>query len=188
MNFFTKTQKTIIIVTAAVSGLFILAVIFFYLPIKDQLRTVKQSLLQIENEISQIEKLTDKDSRLDIGIEGLQQKLFLLRDKFPEKENQTIKNISDLARRMDISVNSIAPRAKTVYLNEKLVNMDNKKVYNILVTLSMRCSYQSLVNYLEHLRKNMATAVSVESLMIKDDLNDTKKLSVNLDLNVYLLL
>lgn len=185
----SKSQIKIIIVAFIVVSVFLLFVLLVYRPAKDKVKLIKAELSSLNSQIVYIEGLIGKDKPLHVGIELLQEKLQELEYKFPQKEEETLKQLSDLARKLNIEVITTSPQPKKDFLDEnnKMKKIEGKVFRTVVVGLKIQCFYKDLVKYVESLKKDISTFVSIEKLKIDKSASGGSKLGVTLQINLYIL-
>jgi len=185
-----KSQKKIVIAALAVLVTFLLFLLFVYLPSKNTVKVIKRELIDTERQIKEIEgRLSGKDKLSYINIESLKTKSSQLTNKFPSKEEESIKMLYEFARKLNIEIVSIKPQPKAVFSIEdnKEINSDGKTLQAAYVFLQMKCLYKDLVAYLEAIEKNLPAFMSVEKIRISKDNFEVLRLNIELYLNLYLL-
>ncbi|MFC1703885.1 type 4a pilus biogenesis protein PilO [Candidatus Omnitrophota bacterium] len=185
----TKSQKKVFTVAAVLIVVFMLFVIFMYLPYVQSVKRSKAQLVTLEGLISKIEQLGGKNIPLHVGIEAFQQKLQELDSKFPDKEEESLTNISRFARESNIEIASLKPQPKSVVLDESRqeVQLGGKVFRKVAVMLQLKCSYKNLVQFIEKLEQGLPALVSIERIDITKSSSGDTPLEVSLDLIVYLL-
>jgi len=163
--------------------------VFVYLPSQRQVTSLKKELEYFNSQISSINSIIDKKKSFQENIFSLQERLKEL-DRFPHKEEQTLKIISDIAKESKIDIKNLAPRQKQefIYAEDLKLSIDGKGVIVMPVLLSLRCAYNDLIVFLTKLNKDLPAFISVESLEIERSDRSGQKLAAILELNIYLLL
>lgn len=185
----TGNQKKIVIVSLSVLFIFLLFWVFLFLPASKQITTLKNELNSTGKQIQGIEILLAGSQSRDEAIRLLKQKQQYLSNKFPQKEEESLRLIPEIARKMNIIVISVQPGSKTELLNEagKQIVIENKAVNYLLITLEVNCYFKDLVKYLLELKATLPAFTSVNSLEIKKEDPLTGKIRANIELNLYLL-
>jgi hypothetical protein len=187
MNPFHK--KMLIIIAAATAAL-VVFMLFVYVPGKNTIARMKAELRETEDKIRDIETLFGKSKTIAETFELLDKRRQELDAKFPQKEEETLRIITDYARKMNIEVTSIKPQAKTAVACDdgRIVSVDGRTCQKTFVTIEMKCLYQDLVRYCEVWRRDSPAFVSVEGLKIARARSDKPGLlDVTLELNLYML-
>lgn len=185
-----KSQKKIVIAALVVLATFLCFLVFVYLPSKNTVKTIKKELASIERQIREIEgRINGKDKLSYVNIEALKNKASRLTNKFPSKEEESIKMLYDFARKSNIEIISLKPQPKTAFFSadNKEVRSDGKVLQTSYVFLQMKCLYKDLADYLTNLQKDLPAFMSVEKISISKDNYEVLRLNVELYLNLYLL-
>jgi hypothetical protein len=189
MRRITIAQKNILIV--AISGLvaFILALVFIYLPAKNEIELLKLDLIETENQITQIESIGDKTKSIEERLASIKGKYEKLNIKFSEKEEEPLRLLSELARALKLEVVSTIPRPKEIFIdgNGAKVVAEGKELKKVLVSLSVKGKYKALVDYLHSLNETLPAYFTVEKLIINKKDQQTGNLDITIVLNLYLL-
>jgi hypothetical protein len=185
----TDNQKKIIIISLSVLFIFLLFWVFLFFPASKQITTLKKELSSTVKQIQGIEILLAGSQSRDEAIRLLKQKQQYLSNKFPQKEEESLRLIPEIARKMNINVISVQPGSKTELLNEagKQIVIENKAVNYLLITLEVNCYFKDLVKYLLELKATLPAFTSVNSLEIKKEDALTGKIRANIEFNLYLL-
>jgi hypothetical protein len=185
----TDQQKKIAIISLSAALIFLFFLIFLYLPASGKILGLKKELGQTQQQIRGIEMLLSGAQSRDEAIRILKQKQQYLSNKFPQKEEESLRLIPELARKMNIEVVSMQPQIRSEFLDTsgKQCNLDNRIVHYLPVTLELTCFYKDLVKYLLELDLGLPAFTSIESLNIKKEGALTGKIRTTVDLNLYLL-
>ncbi len=162
-------------------------IFFIYLPSSNRVAQIKKELSTVESQISEIEATISQSKSMDEGISLLRERFRELNNKFPPKEQEAIKAISGLARKLNIEIISIRPQPKKDFFDENNnnVEIDGKTCQSIFVSIEMSCFYKDLVRYIHSLKEDLPAFVSIQNLLVNK--SGTSKLNVILDINLYLL-
>lgn len=183
------TQKKIIFIFAIVISAFLLFYFFVYSPAKNKVASLKQELSGVQGQIKAIEAITREAKTMEAGIALLETKYQQLSAKFPLKEEEVIKILSDLAPASNIEIISIRPESKTLFLdagNQK-IEIDGKSCQKVFVSIELRGIYHDLVKYLDSVKESMPAFINIEGVKISKDSAATVKLNINLGVSFYLL-
>lgn len=187
---FSPSQKKITIIGLAILLAFLVFWLFIYLPSKNTVKRIKSELISADNEIGEIEAAISEAKTADEGIRLLKQRYQELNNKFPPGEEDSLRMLSDFAKKLNIEITSIKPGgSKRPFLDEdnKNVEIEGKTCQIVSVSIEMSCLYKDLVEYLQTLKESLPAFMSIEKLKISKDKLLTKKLNITLDLNLYLL-
>ncbi|MDD5128524.1 MAG: hypothetical protein PHO40_02595 [Candidatus Omnitrophica bacterium] len=194
MNFsrisITKNQKKIISVSAAGVFIFLLAWVFFYLPGSKEANRLKDELALTQQQIQGIESLLSGSQNRDEAIRILKSKQQYLSNKFPSQEEDSIKLIPEIARKMNIEVVSLQPGSRSEFIDEngKPVVIDGKVASFLPITMEVVCFYKDMVGYLLELKNVLPAFISVQNLNAKKDNQSTGKIRSTIGFNLYLLI
>ncbi len=112
-----------------------------------------------------------------------------LSNKFPPKEEESLKLITDIARKMNINVISLQPGSKAELLDAagKQIFIENMGADYLPIMVELSCYFKDLVKYVVELRAALPAFTSINSLEIKKEGQLTGKIRVNIEFNLYLL-
>lgn len=186
----TQDQKKVIIISAIVVFVFLLFFFIFYLPASKKISNLKIELNSTQSQIQGIEMLLSGSGSRDEAIRLLKEKQGYLINKFPQKEEESLRLIPEYARKMNIEVISLQPGLKTEFLDEadKKVIIEGKVASYLPITIEVSCFYKDLVKYLLELKSKLPAFVSVISLNVKKDRVSIGKVRAIIELNLYLLI
>ncbi len=192
MNFemkdITASQKKIIIISAISIVALLIFWISVYMPSRNNAIKTKSELSNVEAQIQEIEAIIGKDKTINEGMIYLRERYEYLNNKFPEKEEESLRMLSNFAREMNVEILSIKPQQKRTFLdeNKKEVKIEGKACQRVFVRVEMRCACRNLIGFIETLRESLPTFISIESLSINKDKRDLS-LKTTLGLNLHLL-
>jgi len=193
MNLFkidiTPDQKKIIIISFAVLCVFLLLGVFLYLPSLRQIKNLKNEFVSTQQQIQAIEALLAGQQGRDEALRLLKQKQQYLSSGFPQKEEESLRFIPEIARKMNIQVISLNPGSKTEFLDEsgRQTVIEGKLVKYLPITMEASCYYKDLVKYLLDLKSNLPAFINVISLNVQKESQLTGKVRASLEFNLYLL-
>lgn len=186
----SPSQKKIIIISLIIISVFLIFWLFIYLPSKNTVQRYKSELISIENQIKEIEVLIGEAKSIDEGIRLLKARSQELNNRFPPGEEDSLKILSNIAKKMNIELISIRPQSKKEFVDadNRKVEIEGKTCSTILVSIEMKCYYKDLVKYVQILKESADFAfITFEKLQISKDKSGTPKLNITLDFNLYLL-
>jgi len=186
----TESQKNIIIMAAAGLFVFLLLWLFLYFPSSKEITGLKHELALTQQQIRDIEILLAGSKGRDEAIHLLKQRQQYLNSRFPQKEETSLRIITEVARKINIDVLSLQPGLRAEFLDEsgKQVLIDGKKVCYLPITIEAVCFYKDLVTYLTELKSALPAFVSLISLNVNKDSGFAGKVRVNAGFNLYLLI
>ncbi len=182
-------DKKIIIISGVILA-FIIFLVFIYLPMRGDMGKIKASLSIAQGQIQEIERIIDKSISLEENIGRLRKRAQELKNKFPDREEASLRVISDSARKLNIELISMTPQPKRECLfdNQAAIKVEDKICRFLFIAIEMKCSYKGLVDYLERLEKDSPVFVAIESLdILNNKVDKDAKLNIRLGLNLYLL-
>lgn len=186
----TDNQKKIIIIFLSVLFVFVLFWVFLFFPASKEIAALKNELVSTDQQIQSIEMLLTGSQSRDEAIRLLKEKQQYLSNKFPQKEEESLKLIPEIARKMNINVVSLQPGTKTELLDDagKQIVIENKIASYLPITLEISCYFKDLVKYALELKTVLPAFTSVNSIEIKKEAQSTGKVRVNIGFNLYLLI
>ena len=151
---------------------------------------LKGELISTEQQIQGIEMLLSGAQSRDEAIRLLKQKQQYLNNRFPQKEEDSLRFIPEFARKSNIEVISLQPGSKTEFLDEsgKQQVIDGRVANYLPITMEVSCFYKDLVMYLLELKDNLPAFVSVISLNVKKDNQLSGRVRASVLFNLYLLI
>jgi len=185
----TDNQKKIIIISLSVLFIFFLFWVFLYMPASKDIVTLKNELISTEQQIQRIELLLAGSQSRDETIRLLEQRKQYLSNKFPQKEEESLRLIPEIARKMNITVVSLQPGSRTELLDNtgKQIIIENKVANYLPISLEIICYFKDLVRYALELKAVLPAFTSINSLDIKKEDQSSGKIRVNIEFNLYLL-
>jgi len=186
----TQSQKNIIIISAAVLFVFLLFWVFLYFPSSKEISGLKNELILTQQQIQGIEMLLSGSQSRDEAIRILKARQLYLSNKFPQQEEESLRLIPEIARKMNINIVSLQPGLRSEFLDEagKQVIIDGKTANYLPITLEVVCFYKDMVNYLTELKNILPAFISVVSLNIGKDNQLNGKVHSTIGFNLYLLI
>ena len=186
----TQNQKNIIVMSA--SGLFVLLLfwVFLYFPSSKEISSLKNELISTEQQIQGIEMLLSGSQSRDEAIRVLKTRQLYLSNKFPRGEEDSLRMIPEVARKMNIEVVSLQPGLRAEFLDEngKQVIIDGKTANYLPITMEVVCFYKDMVSYLTELKNILPAFISVVNLNVKKDDRLNGKVRSIIGFNLYLLI
>lgn len=186
----TQAQKKIIIAVIIFIVVFIIFLSFVYAPSKRKVSQLKSELAAIEQELKDIQMIAGQAGSLEESIALLKERFIILEGKFPAKEEEVLRKISDLAHQLKINFTSFTPGAKKIVTQSDgtSLKVDQRICRSVTVTIEMNSSYESLVKYIKALNHDLPALITVEKLELsRTGAFSSGSLSVKLKLKFYLL-
>ena len=181
----SKEQKNILIELLIFVICIIIVFFFLYLPRSFKAGSVRDSLDKYSQEIKQIKSAAGEGLGPEETKKILAKKLEVLELKFPSKEEEIIKRISQVADDLNIEVLSISPGGKTAL--KDFPKIEGKECYVLPIVVEMNCEFIKIVNYINELTDNFPSLLTVEGLTLSQSSTEGL-IGVRLSLNSYLLL
>lgn len=185
----SSNQKKIMIISLSVLFVFLLFWVFLFLPANSQIARLKNELISTEKQIQGIEILLMGSQSRDEAIRSLEQKHQYLSNKFPQHEEESLRLIPELARKMNIEVISMQPGSRAELLDAagKQIVIDGKVAKYLPITLQVSCYFKDLVKYALELKEALPAFVSLNSLEINKEGQPSGKIQATIEFNLYLL-
>ena len=179
----------ILIKIALVASAFVLFYFFVQAPRSAKLKYLAAQLRSLQEQIQQIESVVAQGRTLQEGVKLFQQSRKNIDSKFPAKEEEGLKGLSDLEHRFDMEITSFksTPRALFLLPNHEKVEIEGKACHVVYVSVEMKGTYGQLIQYIQSLKESLPAYVSVEKLRIIRDGTSSDRLSIFIDFNLYLL-
>jgi len=186
----TQNQKNIIIMSAAGVFVFLLLWVFLYFPSSKEIGSLRNELISTDQQIQGIEILLSGSQSRDEAIRILKQKQLYLSNKFPRQEEDSLRIIPEVARKMNIEVISLQPGTRVEFLDEngKQVIIDGKTANYLPITLEAAGFYKDMISYLIELKKILPAFASVVNLNVRKDEQLNGKVRSTIVFNLYLLI
>lgn len=161
----------------------------FFQPSRSKVGKLKLEWMNIESQLQEIEAITRGFGSPKEGLRQLNEKCEVMIRKFPSDEEDSIKLISDYAKKMNIEILSLTPAPKADYLDEggNQVVVDSKVCAKVSISAEIRGSYQDLVQYMDGIEHSLPVLLTVEFIKINKEDAVTGKLKAILGLDIYLL-
>ena len=185
----TAQQKKIITTVAVITVPFVICWLFVYLPTRGMVNQLKAELNNVQNQIQQIEAMIEKGKTIEEGIKSLKERYVQIDSKFPEREEEGLRLLSDFARKQNIGIVSIKSQPRTAFLDKdsQKVEIEGKSCWQLSVSIEMKSGYADLLEYLKNLKESLPAYATFERLRINKDPSGMAKLNITMDLNLYLL-
>jgi len=186
----TQNQKNIIVTSAAVVFIFLLLWVFVYFPSSKEISSLKKELFLTQQQIQGIEMLLAGSQSRDDAIRILKARQQYLSNKFPRQEEESLRLIPEIARKMDINIISLQPGTRSEFLDEngKPVVIDGKTANYLPITMEVVCFYKDMVHYLSELKNILPAFISVQNLNVRKDKQLNGKVRSTIGFNLYLLI
>ena len=184
----SEKQKTIIIVIGVVILVFYLFISFVYNPEKKHLIQMKKEYAAAQSQVEEFKRLVGEGKSAEEVVEVFKKKVETFDNKFPQKEEVILREISGAAERLGVEISSIRPDKKKAILsiNNAPINISGCVIQEMLISMNIKASYKKLGEFLRTLREDLPVFVSVEDLSIgKPGDNKSPILDITLTLKAY---
>jgi len=181
-----RTQKIIFLMAFIVAISISVLWLFIYIPAQNEMREVKEGLSFLKSEIVRIERVAGGEKNLDIAYERFYKRYKDLEERIPTEERSTLSMLSTQADKMGIDVLGIKPgKARKSKIPIEIKGM---AVSEMPISMNIRCDYIGLGEYLNVLRKELPTLITVNNISIdRPAKRDAVDLSVLLNITLFLL-
>ncbi len=186
----TQNQKNIIVTSVAGVFVFLLLWVFVYLPSSRKISSLRKELVLTQQQIQGIEMLLSGSQSRDEAMRILKARQQYLSNKFPRQEEESLRLIPEIARKMNISIISLQPGERSEFLdgNGNQVVVDGKTASYLPITMEAVCFYKDMVNYLSELKNILPAFISVQNLSVRKDKQLNGKVRSTIGFNLYLLI
>jgi len=186
----TQNQKNIIVTSVAGVFVFLLLWVFVYLPSSTKISSLRKELVLTQQQIQGIEMLLSGSQSRDEAMRILKARQQYLSNKFPRQEEESLRLIPEIARKMNISIISLQPGERSEFLdgNGNQVVVDGKAASYLPITMEVVCFYKDMVNYLSELKNILPAFISVQNLSVRKDKQLNGKVRSTIGFNLYLLI
>jgi uncharacterized protein YfbU (UPF0304 family) len=156
-----------------------------YTPRKAKFVALQSELDRIKSQIDQLEQngfMKGEMSSVEVMIQELDR-------KFPKKEEETIRRLSDLAKTRGVVIVSLRTQSKTDCYAEfqQAIKIENKSCQKVRVLIDIKSTYKDMVEYVQSLKKELPAYITIEKLNMQKINPAEPALNVSLELNLYLL-
>jgi Tfp pilus assembly protein PilO len=190
INKLSLAQKKVLAICVGTLLAFFIIWLFIFIPTTKKVKDLKAELAGLDGQIQQIEGRAGDAKSLDAGIRLLEDKLKVLRGKFPSTEEESIKAFANLAQKSGVTIDSIRPNPRKELLDESgaPVKAEAKTCYVISLVVSARCTFSDLVKFSEIVENNLPALATIQKMDVNKDPSGTNLLNVSMDVNLYLLM
>lgn len=185
----TRNQKKILMIVSAVGLTFIIFTIFVFLPLRREFAQLKNKLYAVEAEINQIKRAGGEGRSLEEAIGLLKERYDIMCNKFPEKEEIVLRELPNLVARLGIDVSSFRPQRKRTIqeLSGSPINIKGHYVQEMPIAMSLKTYYKTLGEFFRILSEDFPIFIRVDNVSMGKADKSTGLLSVDLNLNTYLI-
>jgi len=185
----TKSQKKIFVKVIGICFVFFILFVVVLVPMKKKAGRLSEEWSHLESQINQVHTSIGRDQNFEEQIIILQKKIDRLESKILQKEEAGLRKISDLAKAMQIDIISVSSQPKKALLNaqHQEVKIDGRVCQKVSITVEIKSYYKDLLDYIGALKETLPVFMTVERLNIKKGISPNEKLTVSLNLDMYLL-
>ena len=164
----TKAQKDTTIVIVAIAAAFFLFASFVYLPMRRELARMQKEYNSIDADIKEIQKLSGGKS-LEETIAELTERIDVLKEKFPSKEEGMEKMLADSAAANGIELHSMTPDKKrdVTDIGGVPINIKGCVVREMVVTLNMKTNFRNFIKFIKYNREQLPVYIRTDYVSIE---------------------
>jgi len=187
MNFL---QKKVVTIAAVFSAAFLVFLSIMYIPGRNKINALKVELAEVHSKIRKIESLIDEGVSINEGVAAMSQRYQELSRKFPQKEEESLVVLSNVAKELGVEVVSIRAQPKMVYLDKdsQEIEIDDSICHKVSVTMQLKGRYKDIVRYLEKVKSDMSAFSTIDSMSIVKYAIGEATLNIKADFTIYLLI
>ena len=169
--------------------LFFILWILIYTPRVQELHSLKINFNDSQTQIQTIEDTIARGKSLNEGVRRLKELSQTLETKFPQREEEGLRLISDLARSNHVEILSLKIQPKNIMLDseQKEIKIQGRSSQTVLVVLEMKGNFKDLVRYLDVLKDKVPNYLTVEQLKISKETAEATILNISLEIYLYFL-
>lgn len=182
-----KYNRRIIIAGGLVFLVVLIFLFLIYLPKWKELVRLKEELSIVESKIEKTGVSEGGMEWLEVAILRLNEELKKFEKKLPDKEESTLREISNTASQMGIEVLSITPsKSKTSSLSGDIRGCELRE---LKISMQLKAPFRVFGEYLRVLENRFPTAIRINNFILKKDgrENSPMRLSISLEITMYML-
>lgn len=182
-------QIKIFIVAAAMMITFYIIWNYVYIPVKKDFKKNSEELVSVSQRVKAVEGFIPMGETTGEQIKKMKADLEALTKKLPTDEEESLNMFTEFMRQLDIRVESTNISNRKFLLDDQNTKMivDGQNVEILLITFRLKSDYEGVVRLITQMRESIPAFVSVERVTIDAAREENEKLSVILDVNMYLL-
>ena len=173
-----------------IGGVFLLFIIFVYLPMARELSALKRDYDNTISDISQIKKTVVGDrGSLEETINRLNTRLDVLNNMFPSQEEGILNILSETAARFKIDVINMSPEKKRIVreIAQAPIPITACAVQEMGISMSIKTDYRTAVEFMRAIRDDFPTYIKFDSVRMEKASNDRHPLlNIELKMHTYL--
>ncbi len=184
-----KIPKEVLIAGGASILLIVFFVNFVFMPMIKRVSNVKRETANAVSEARKIREAMGSAKSVDEALSSMKKRMVGIEHLFPRKEESILSALSSLATKMGMEVGSISPQKKRVIndIDGVSVKIKNSFVMEMPVSMSARARYKSLGDFIIKLRDDFPMLIKVDSVDMSGSGREDGMLTVNLQMNSYML-
>ena len=173
-------KEIVVVIGVSVFAIFG-AYYLLYLPKQNEISRMQKEIRKLHKEVEVIEEMVGRVPDPKKGIQVIQERLQKLKEKATDKEQipRIMQQLFQKTAELNIEVTSINPRNDIKATSANLPEGVSKVFFEIKI----RCSYKSLVNYIDALNK-LSLLFTIEDLSVVK--SKVEGVSENLDVTLLL--
>lgn len=187
----TKSQKKAMISLLAMALIFIIVIAFVYIPMRRELNRTRAEYGSIEKEIASIKNAAGEGKSLDEIIAALRARLTQLENRFPEKEEIILQNLSERARDLKIDLNNTSPNKKRIVADIDCSALNKKGciLQEMAITMNMKTDFRTFAEFMKSLKDDFPFYIRLDSARLVKQSGDDKHpiLDIEIKLRAYLI-
>lgn len=184
-----KDYKRIILILGAIVGVVIVAVSFWYLPLRRDVASKRLELVMMQSKIEALDSLMEKDKSIAERVHIFRDRVMALKARFPTQEKEALKAIAKIAGQLKLTVVMMQsqPAVDVVdELNQPLV-IEGLTCRSVVVAVDMRGNFRNVMVFIDRLESQLPY-FTIRRFIITRDTQMPSQLIINFELNIYLLL
>ncbi|MBI4335519.1 MAG: type 4a pilus biogenesis protein PilO [Candidatus Omnitrophica bacterium] len=182
-------DKKILVIAAVCVIIVLIFWAFVYFPARKKLGVLKSEYGALRKEVAEIESRGGSERDIMKMVVSLRNDLDAATLRLPAKEETTLKMISSEASRLGVEVISLSPRPKRPFQGPDggIVPIENKRCFEIPISMEVRGSYKAIGEYLSVLRQTPNALIKTEDILLRGDDAAGGRLRGSVELAIYIL-
>ncbi|MFH1867732.1 MAG: type 4a pilus biogenesis protein PilO [Candidatus Omnitrophota bacterium] len=182
-------EKRSIVIIISLSVLFVVFIIFAYIPKQTKVARLKRNLTSLEQQIDLTQTMLGDIEKLSYILAGMQKDLASFEGRLLSTKNisSVISELSSTARLCTVDVVSIKPHESTPLLDDDLnpVSLEASPISEIKIELKLLASYRSLADYVRKIQESLKLLATIEDVTISRKQDMAPKLDIKLTISIY---
>ena len=183
-----KIPKELLIAVGVSILLVVLFATLVYVPAHKRTRIMQKEAAATSGEIGRIREAMGAAKSVDEALRFMNEEITVIEKLFPRNEEVILRELSDMAKKMNMEVTSISPQKKRIVakIDGVAVSVKGSLVKEMPVTMKLITRYKNVGNYTIALRSDFPMLVRVDAVNMSSGKEDGL-LDVDLQLNSYML-